>query len=198
MQVLVHGTDGPRFEQGESDVHEAHQAYMDGFSEAFLGRGPILSADGERHLGSVHVVTVDGPEAAHAFAFDEPYARAGWYSNVTVLPLAPCVSGTMWDRPRPAPEQVSAFVSASWQVEDYESSWVDRVRDLIEGDESAPWLFGGLLLGDEDPYVLGLAAAVDLAPEDAERQFRRLVGRLDVTSPHVMARRWQRGGRDSD
>ena len=54
---------------------------MDGWADVLVARGPVLSNDGERHAGSVHVVDLPDLAAAHRFADEEPFARAGWYSR---------------------------------------------------------------------------------------------------------------------
>ena len=82
MHFLVLGVDGPEFDgELEAELPEEHQRYMDGWADVLVARGPVLSNDGERHAGSVHVV--DLPDlAAHRFADEEPFAQ------VTVEPLA--------------------------------------------------------------------------------------------------------------
>src|SRR5437868_2196856 len=88
MLYLVYGRDGDQFDVGPDadDRHEAHQTYMDGWLPRLIARGPTLSADGEQHTGSVHVVEVDSLSAARRFASEEPYARTGWQPEVSVHP----------------------------------------------------------------------------------------------------------------
>ena len=75
MHFLVLGVDGPEFDgELEAELPEEHQRYMDGWADVLVARGPVLSNDGERHAGSVHVV--DLPDlAAHRFADEEPFAQ---------------------------------------------------------------------------------------------------------------------------
>ena len=180
------GTDGPAFVYDDNDRHEAHQRYMDGWSGALIARGPTLTPDGADHTGSVHVVDVADAGVARQFAFDEPYAQAGWYAEVSITPLAPCVDGTMWDRPRPAADQPAAFIRASWTT----GPATDALRRRLAAADDPPWLFAGLALSDDRTHVVGLAGAVDLAPDVARRRIEALVG-----SATVDVHRWMRGGR---
>ncbi|HEY7048280.1 MAG TPA: YciI family protein [Jatrophihabitantaceae bacterium] len=186
MQFLVVGTDGPAFVYEESDRHEAHQQYMDDWSGALIARGPTLTPDGADHTGSVHVVDVADAGVARQFAVNEPYAQAGWYADVSITPLAPCVDGRMWDRPKPAADQPAAFVRATWTAEPA----TDAVRRQLATADDPPWLFAGLALSDDDGRVVGLAGAIDLAPAEARRRIEALVG-----SAAVDVHRWTRGGR---
>lgn len=181
MRFVVYGRDDATFDFGPSDRHEAHQAYMDGWLPRLIARGPTLSPDGEQHTGSVHVVEVDSAETAREFAFAEPYARAGWYREISVLPMSPLVDGTMWDRPRPAAGQPSSFVRVSWPDRP-----VDDVRIA-----ASDWLFAGLLLGEDPGTSVGFAGSVDLAPAEAAQRLRASL----PEDAEVEVHRWERGGR---
>lgn len=178
MRFVVFGRDSAAFEQGDSDVHEAHQTYMDAWLPRLIGRGPIGSPDGELHTGSVHVIEVEDAGIANGFAFEEPYQCAGWYANISVLPMRPIVDGTMWDRPRPAADQASSFVWATWSA---------RPADEVPVPATA-WLFGGLLLSHDLMGTVGFAGAIDLSPEEAAELVRGWPGEVEV-------HRWERGGR---
>ena len=193
MQFLVVGTDGPDFDEGPSDLHEAHQQYMDGWSESLVARGPTLTPDGGAHTGSVHVLDVPDAEVARRFAFEEPFARAGWYSEVVVTPFQPCVSGTMWDLPSPATVRPAAFVCARWEPGTGDAPAL--CRELAQADEP-PWLFAGLALRADRTLAAGLAGAVDLTPDDARRRVQALLRAVAGTGAvDVECHRWTRGGR---
>jgi len=70
---------------------------MDGYVDAMIARGPTVGADGTTHTGSMHMVNLPHPEAARAFAFEEPYFRAGVYADVLVRRWRNALGGTMWD-----------------------------------------------------------------------------------------------------
>ena len=181
MRFVVYGRDGEKFDFEPNDRDEAHQTYMDGWLPRLIARGPTLSSDGEQHTGSVHVVEVDNGEMAHAFAFEEPYAQAGWYCEISVLPMSPLVDGTMWDRPRPAAGSTSSFVWAGWPARP-----VDDVRLA-----ASEWLFAGLLLGEDPGLSMGFAGSVDLAPAEAAERLRGIL----PEDAEVEVHRWERGGR---
>lgn len=196
MQVVVHGTDAPAFVEGPSPLHEAHQAFMDGWLPSMVARGPTLSPDGERHTGSVHVLTVDSLDTARRFAVDEPYARAGWYATVTVRAILPCVDGTMWDRPVGDPDRSSTFAVATWDPLAAQTA-LDLVRTSLARSPEQ-WLFAGLVLAaDPEPGtgVVGFVGAVDLPPAAALDRLTHLVAPLRLSRPHLEAQRWTRGGR---
>jgi uncharacterized protein YciI len=63
---------------------EAHWAFMDGYADRLLTRGPTLSDDGEEHTGSLHIVRLENVAATGTFAYDEPFYRAGVYDAVFI------------------------------------------------------------------------------------------------------------------
>jgi uncharacterized protein YciI len=194
---LVRGVDGEDFVYGRSDLHEAHQVYMDRWADKLVARGPTLSDDGEHHTGSIHVLRVDEGSTAERFAFEEPYARAGWYATVSVSSMTPLVSGTMWDRPTPDPEVPAAYVAVTWSPRPVEQQWVTRVREMLVRSADPPWLFGGLLTMDDGRHTVGLAGAADLAPEGAARRLDLVLRHAEVGAAHIEVRRWTRGGRQA-
>ena len=162
---------------------------MDAWLPNLIARGPTLSPDGEDHTGSVHVIEVDNADIARSFAYREPYARAGWYADVSVTPMVPAIDGTMWDQPRPAVDQPSSFLRASWSPRPLED--VASVRRRLA---ESSWLLAGLLLTEDLASTSGVAAAVDLGPSDAADQLRACI---DFDVPELEVHRWARGGRDS-
>jgi uncharacterized protein YciI len=68
LLFFVLGVDGDDVQERLEELSEAHWAYLDGFADALVARGPTLSADGELHTGSVHVVEVTDTAAAQRFA----------------------------------------------------------------------------------------------------------------------------------
>ena len=186
MRFLVYGRDGSAFGDGPDDLHEAHQAYMDGWSAELIARGPTLSPDGTEHTGSVHVIEVADSGVAHRFAFQEPYAQAGWYDDITVAALLPGVRGTMWDRPGPA-NLPASFVRVSWSPRPLEDPDTASVLAGCGQD----WLFNGLVLSDDLASSTGFAGTIDLGPVEAMEQLPRWVD----DGAEVETHRWQRGGR---
>ncbi|MGA4686542.1 YciI family protein [Micromonospora sp. AB353] len=75
---------------------EEHWAYMDGYAEQMIARGPTLADDGSP-TGSVHILGLPGPAAARAFAFDEPNYQAGAYRDVMLRRWRNMLGRTMWE-----------------------------------------------------------------------------------------------------
>ncbi|GGO48475.1 hypothetical protein GCM10012287_23560 [Streptomyces daqingensis] len=59
----------------------------------------MLTGAGGDPTGSVHVVDLPGPEAARAFAFDEPGYQTGVYRDVLLRRWRNLLGHTMWDFP---------------------------------------------------------------------------------------------------
>jgi uncharacterized protein YciI len=78
-------------------VREDHWAFMDGYAEGMIARGPTLAADGETPTGSMHVVELPDESAAETFAFEEPNYKAGIYSDVMIRQWTNALKRTMWD-----------------------------------------------------------------------------------------------------
>lgn len=144
---------------------EEHWAYMDGYAEALVTRGPTF-ADDDTLTGSLHVVDLPDAAAARAFAFEEPCYQAGAYRDVLVR-------RTRWTR------HVDA--GAGFLVLGF------LLRPVL-GGESFPLppglLASGPLLSDDGAMLLGVAALVR-DPRDVPAD------RFAVSEVH----RWERGGR---
>jgi uncharacterized protein YciI len=63
---------------------EAHWSFMDGYADRLLTRGPTLTDDGAAHTGSLHIVRLDSVAETGAFAYEEPFYRAGAYDAVFI------------------------------------------------------------------------------------------------------------------
>src|SRR5262245_15310298 len=70
---------------------------MDGYADRMIARGPTTDPAGEIHTGSMHIVDLPDLEAANAFAFEEPYYRAGVYREVLKRRWRNALGRTMWD-----------------------------------------------------------------------------------------------------
>ncbi len=189
---LVLGHDAPDAEDELLRMADAHWDYIDRFSASLIARGPILSADGEAHLGSVHVIVAGSASEARRFADEEPYRRAGLYASVSVERFEDLLGQSMWERaPATAPAE-STFVRAAWPACPCSSEQVTRLREAAGTD--LRWAFLGLLLGD-DGRCAGLAGAIDLPPAPAETALRSLLRNAEWDAASVQAARWRRGGR---
>jgi uncharacterized protein YciI len=81
------------------ELAEAHWSFMDGYAEAMIARGPTLTPDRTTWTGSMHMVDLPDAQAAQGFAFQEPFYRAGVYSEVLVRRWGNALGRRMWDYP---------------------------------------------------------------------------------------------------
>ena len=98
MDYLVYG----RASAGAGDedtpqLDDAHWTYMDAHAGRMTARGPTLTPDRETWTGSLHVVDLPDATAAHAFAEDDPYHRAGLFRDHLVQRFDTLLGHTMWD-----------------------------------------------------------------------------------------------------
>ena len=167
---------------------------MDRFADRLVARGPTLSADGETHTGSVHIVSAADLVDANRFASDEPYAQAGLYSSVTVTPWQNGLGGSMWDHPAPSPEVASTLVLARWSHHSFDpASDETHWQSLTHGASLEGWIFGGLLLTADQRGSVGLVFATDFDVADTARRVASLP--VAETATSITCQRWCRGGR---
>jgi uncharacterized protein len=195
VHFFVYGIDAEGVHGQLDELSEAHWAYMDRFAEQLVARGPTLSRDGTAHTGSIHILEAADLGAARQFAFEEPFARAGLYSAVTVTPWCNALGRTMWDRLPASPDTASTIVIARWpgcvcEPGERGASW----RTLINPIAGEAFVFGGFLVGEGERDNVGLVFALDLGLPETER----LAGTLGVpASSSIVSQRWSRGGRPS-
>lgn len=170
----------------------AHWDYIDGFASQLVARGPLLSADGQRHTGSVHIITSAGSRDARRFAEEEPYYLANLYSWVAVTRFRNLLRQTMWERSPSVPPGYSTFMLANWPVRSCTAEQIERLETAGSADES--WVVLGLLLS-ANGKCCGIAAAADLEPEVAERRLRELLELSELDADSMEPSRWRRGGR---
>ena len=84
MLVALIAKDKPGALQTRKDNREAHLAYIDE-TGAVSQAGPLLDAD-EQMIGSLVVLDVADMAAAQAWADGDPYAKAGLFESVELIP----------------------------------------------------------------------------------------------------------------
>jgi uncharacterized protein len=97
VEFFVYGRDRPGSGPLRAELAEAHWSFMDSYADAMIARGPTLTADRTAATGSVHLLDLPDAAAARAFAFQEPYYRAGVFADVLVRRWRNALGGTMWD-----------------------------------------------------------------------------------------------------
>jgi uncharacterized protein len=154
MEYFVYGRDRAGTGELKGRLTEEHWAFMDGYGERLIARGPTLTGqdDDAESTGSLHIVDLPDAEAARKFAHEEPYYLGGVFESVEVYGFNNLLGRTMWE-----------FTDA---VEGY-----GRYLVIAMG-ESAPvtskhLIVYGELLDLDGKARLGYAAMVEAPDEDA-------------------------------
>lgn len=78
--------DKPGHQQVRLENRQAHLDYLARFGPSVAAAGPTLSEDGQHMTGSVLIVDLADRAKADAFAAGDPYAQAGLFDSVDILP----------------------------------------------------------------------------------------------------------------
>jgi uncharacterized protein YciI len=194
VDYLVYSRDAPGVDGNMTALTPAHWDYMDRFADRLVARGPTLSADGEAHTGSLHIVAVRDAGAARRFADEEPYQGAGLFAETTITRYVNLLGRSMWDRPPPPDLRQSTFLLARWPAIPVDDRLVRTARDGI-GARPDHWVFLGLLVTDDGTGCTGVAGAADVDPAAAERALGDVLQALQQEQAPTEIHRWQRGGR---
>jgi uncharacterized protein YciI len=143
-------------------LNDEHLAYMDRFADGMIARGPTTKDGGATLTGSVHVVDLPGPEAARAFAFDEPNYQAGAYRDVLLRRWRNTLGRTMWDYAGGREGGPRYLVLGL--------GWQGTGEPLVGEAAQVGLVAAGPLLSDDGAVVLGAVALVEAAgAADARR-----------------------------
>ncbi len=76
--------------EGKSDERAAHReehlVYLNAFNDNILAAGPYTDPANGQDRGSMFLVSFDRLEDAKAFADDDPFTKAGMFSELQVWP----------------------------------------------------------------------------------------------------------------
>lgn len=98
MEYLFYGRDRPEAMDLRRQMTEAHWSFMDGYASAMIARGPTLASDNDEFMtGSLHLVDLPDAAAADTFAYEEPFFKAGVFTEVLVHRWRNVLGRTMWD-----------------------------------------------------------------------------------------------------
>jgi uncharacterized protein YciI len=165
------------------ELREQHWSYMDQYQAQMIARGPTLADDGDTATGSVHIISLPGPVAARAFAFDEPNYQAGVYRDVLLRRWRNLLGRSMWDFPG-GPDGGRRYLVLGLSA--------GRAADLAVPPGRHELIAYGPLLSDDGVTWLGTAALLR-APDPG-------TARAVLTSQRyasVEVHSWQFGGRPS-
>ena len=99
MEFFVWGRDRPGGFDVKVKLNEEHWVFMDAYADQLIARGPTLPShdDDAETTGSLHIVELPDEDAVRAFAFEEPYYRAGAFESVDIYRFHNRSARTMWD-----------------------------------------------------------------------------------------------------
>jgi uncharacterized protein YciI len=99
MLFFVYSRDGAGSEalRGDDELLEQHWAYIDGFADRMIARGPTLAPDRQTATGSLHVLDLPSVAAAKQFVEREPNNRAGVYADHRIWAFHDLLGRTMWE-----------------------------------------------------------------------------------------------------
>ena len=157
MEFFVWGRDRPGGFDVKVKLNEEHWAFMDEYADQLIARGPTLTShdDDAETTGSLHIVDLPDEDAVRAFAFEEPYYRAGAFESVELYRFHNRSARTMWD-----------FTDA---VPDYHRYLV-LTNDTSAATPSQHFIVSGDLFPLDGQTQVGQAALVEApTPEAAVR-----------------------------
>ncbi|MFD9610002.1 YciI family protein [Streptomyces sp. NPDC059083] len=160
MEFLCYHRDRPGSMPLRQALVEAHWAYMDGFADRLIARGPTFDPAGETCTGSVHIVDLPDAAAARTFAFDEPNYQAGAYRDVLVRRWRNTLGRTMWEFPGGREGGHRYLVLGFGEGEPVD---LTPPADAVDGEDLVAY---GPLLSDDGTAWVGTAALVR-APDAA-------------------------------
>ncbi|MCD0451770.1 YciI family protein [Actinocorallia sp. API 0066] len=143
---------------------EEHWAYMDGFADTMIARGPTFGPDGP--TGSVHLLGLPDAAAARAFAFDEPGYQAGAYRDVMLRRWRNTLGRTMWDHPMERDAEGHLGLDDAYLVIGLGSG---DPADLTPPSDASALVAHGPLLSDDAAAWLGTAALVQASDPRSAR-----------------------------
>ncbi|MBI1725291.1 MAG: hypothetical protein HYR52_06620 [Candidatus Tectomicrobia bacterium] len=80
-QFYLHALDRPGSQKLRGKVQPENREYFKKFESSFVARGPLLSDDGQREIGTVMLLEFPGLDAAKAFFQGLPFRREGLYEK---------------------------------------------------------------------------------------------------------------------
>jgi uncharacterized protein YciI len=84
--IIGHGADGVEAVHDELVARRRRYLRDGGYLDRFIERGPLLSDDGERWMGSAMLVQFPDPASVDAMLAQDPYVLEGLYARVEVHP----------------------------------------------------------------------------------------------------------------
>ncbi|RIJ18030.1 YciI family protein [Henriciella mobilis] len=84
---LLNARDKPGALDVRMSNRPAHLDWAKAHADRILMAGPVFADDGETFAGSTFVVEFDSLRDAEAWAAQDPYAKAGLFASVEIMPF---------------------------------------------------------------------------------------------------------------
>ena len=91
--VVVHCLDAPSVQSARQRLLESHSRRIRTAPFTLLSYGPLLDAAGDVAVGSLFVVSADGPETVAEFFSEDPFRTGGVWRDVQVHAFRPSANG---------------------------------------------------------------------------------------------------------
>jgi uncharacterized protein YciI len=164
MDYFVYCRDRPGSAALRRQTTEAHWAFMDRYAASMIARGPTLAEDTATPTGSMHILTLPDAAAAHAFAYEEPFYRAGVFQDVLLRRWRNALGRTMWQF-EAAPEPTPRFLIIGHGkpgMNATRDSLLDAHRAyFIDNGYQDRFLARGPLLSDDGTEWIGSAMVIE-------------------------------------
>ena len=86
MHFVIYCKDKPGHGDLRAENRPAHIDYLKTHADKIVAAGPMLTDDGEGVVGSTLILELGDKAEAEAWAANDPYALAGLFGSVEILP----------------------------------------------------------------------------------------------------------------
>jgi len=87
MPFVIYCLDKPGAAEIRAANRSAHLEYISRHESQVLIAGPLLTPDGAGMIGSLLVMDLANRSAVDEFCREDPYAKAGLFQSVTIMPF---------------------------------------------------------------------------------------------------------------
>lgn len=167
MEFLIYGCGGLAGDVSDTpQLDEEHWSYMDTYADRMTARGPTLSADRQTWTGSLHVLDLPHAQAAQEFAADDPYHRAGMFSDHLIRRFDNRLGRSMWDFTLGSGDMPFLVLAASGEDDRRPASPARYSPSLGLSERLVVW---GTLSSPDEQLPSGVALAIAAPDQDAVR-----------------------------
>ena len=197
MQFFILGRDKPGAGEIRRSLLHPHWAFMAGYTDAMIARGPTTSADGKTVTGSMHIVELQDARAAHVFAHDDPLAKGGVFEHIEVRRFQNLLGRTMWQFAADAANRRFLFVGEARNGASMTSKLLDaQLSHLRHSQNVNRVIVSGSLYGIDGVTWEGTVMLLEVADIEAAKA---LIGNDPAAGQYgcVELRPWRFGGQEN-